>query len=72
MYSTLTNCPSCGAKPGQIHEGACTVERCSKCEDHLFGGCECETKRDYDKALARWTGFMPGVTEAEKLSVDLT
>jgi hypothetical protein len=34
------NCPDCGAKPGQLHEGGCDVERCPRCGFQLIG-CNC-------------------------------
>jgi hypothetical protein len=61
----LTDCPDCGAKPGQVHNDNCDVERCSVCGGQkLMDDCE-----GHDKAFARWTGLWPGVAEAAYLGL---
>lgn len=64
---SLRNCPDCGAKPGEIHETGCDVERCSICGNQWL---MCEHKNN-DKAFSRWTGIWPGSVEAEYLGIDL-
>ncbi len=63
----LKDCPDCGAKPGQPHKNGCDIERCSECGNQVIG-CSCP---NHDKAFARWTGFWPGVIEAEGLGIDM-
>jgi hypothetical protein len=64
---SLRNCPDCNAKPGEIHQYGCDVERCSVCGGQRLG---CDCKRN-DKAFSRWTGIWPGELEAKYLGVDL-
>jgi hypothetical protein len=66
--SKLPNCPDCGATPGQPHEKGCDVEMCSACGNQKIS-CGCKGK--HDQAFARWTGFLPGELEAEKLGINL-
>ncbi len=63
----LQDCHDCDAKPGEIHEDGCDVERCSVCRGQRLQ-CKC---RGHDKAFARWTGIWPGKAEADYLGVDL-
>jgi hypothetical protein len=63
----LTDCHDCGAKPGEIHQDGCDVERCSVCGGQRLC-CDCE---GHDKAFARWSGFWPGYLEAQALGMDL-
>jgi len=79
MNEVPRNCPDCGVKPGQTHEGGCDVERCSSCGLQLIS-CDCgeyneETdcmeNKPHDPAFARWTGFWPGHLEATALGIDL-
>lgn len=65
--STLKNCYDCGAKPGRPHKDNCDLERCSVCGEQC-SQCDC---RGHDKAFARWTGFLPGAIESEKLGISL-
>lgn len=61
------DCPDCGVAPGQQHENGCDVERCTHCgAQYLMCG-----HATHDPAFARWTGFWPGVLEAQALSCDL-
>jgi hypothetical protein len=36
----ITNCPECGAKPGETHQDGCDVERCRMC-GHQSISCKC-------------------------------
>ena len=67
LFKKLSNCPDCGAKPGEIHADGCDVERCSVCGGQRLS-CTC---KGHDKAFARWSGFWPGILEAEALGIDL-
>lgn len=56
MNMPHTNCPGCGAPPGQVHVGGCEVELCSECkEPYADGGCNCY----HDPLKSCWTGEMP-------------
>lgn len=61
----LTNCPDCGAKPGETHMPGCDCERCSVCGKQKIQ-CHCE---GHDPFFARWTGLWPGVTECVALGM---
>lgn len=66
MLPGLKTCHDCGAKPGEIHQDGCDIERCSVCGGQRLQ-CEC---KHHEKEFARWTGIWPGeaeVTESEKL-----
>lgn len=63
----LSICHDCGAKPGEIHEDGCDVERCSICGGQRLS-CDCE---GHDKQFAHWTGIWPGKAEADYLHIDL-
>jgi hypothetical protein len=63
----LRNCHDCNAKPGEIHQDGCDVERCSVCGGQRLG-CDC---KGHDKQFAHWTGIWPGKAEADYLGVDL-
>lgn len=69
----VTDCPDCGAKPGQPHMlcGGCDVERCSVCGGQRLqceGDVGCE---GHDPAFARWTGIWPCWAEAQAMGIDL-
>jgi hypothetical protein len=61
----MSHCPDCGAKPGQMHEKGCDVERCPACGHQLIG-CDCSL--GLVKALGRmpWTGEWPGDAECRE------
>lgn len=68
VKESLPDCPSCAAQPGHKHRELCTIERCSVCglpaRMHLEGFCP-----GHDKSFSRWTGFEPGLLEAENLKL---
>ena len=64
---TMKNCHDCGAKPGEIHQENCDVERCSVCGNQRLQ-CDCE---GHDPAFSRWSGFWPGSLESDALGIDL-
>lgn len=60
---TLTDCPRCGAKPGEWHRRGCDIEQCPYCGGQAVG---CDSDADpipLDDRL-RWTGQWPGEAEA--------
>lgn len=61
----LENCHDCGAKPGQVHDSGCDVERCSVCGGKWIG-CGC---KGHDRYFARWTGIWPGYAECMALGL---
>jgi hypothetical protein len=64
----LTNCHDCAAKPGQIHQDGCDVERCSVCG---FQRLSCSCKEGHDKEFAKWTGHWPGSDICHELRINL-
>lgn len=62
-----TDCPDCGARPGEAHYDGCDVERCSVCGLQRMG-CSCY---GHDPLFSRWTGWWPGELEAAALGLDL-
>lgn len=60
-----SDCYDCGAKPGEIHNPNCDVQRCSVCGGQRLQ-CSC---RGHDPAFARWTGFWPGELECIALGL---
>lgn len=68
MSSTkLKRCPSCGCRPGEIHDDNCDVERCSVCGCQRYY-CDCI---GHDKEFAMWTGMWPGTHQCEVLNIDM-
>ena len=63
----IVRCHDCDTPPGEPHFDGCDVERCSECGGQRLG-CEC---LNHDPAFARWSGFWPGLLEAEALGLDL-
>ena len=59
------NCPDCGARPGEMHEPGCDVERCSVCGGQYIS-CRCP---GHDRAFARWSGWWPGELEAAAMGI---
>jgi hypothetical protein len=60
---TQTDCPCCGAKPGEWHRRGCDVEQCPHCGGQAV---RCDSNADpipLDDRL-RWTGQWPGEAEA--------
>jgi len=64
----LETCHDCGAKPGEIHQPGCDVERCSACGGQRLSCC---CKGEHDPVYAVWKGIWPGKAEADYLHVDL-
>ena len=56
---TKTNCPDCGATPGELHKRGCDVENCPGCGRQLLGCCCSRTAAE----RRPWTGFWPGTEE---------
>jgi hypothetical protein len=63
----LQKCHDCRAKPGEIHQDGCDVERCSVCGGQRLL-CDCA---GHDKSFARWTGLWPGYAESRLMGLDL-
>ena len=63
----LSNCHFCRARPGEMHQRNCDVERCSVCGEQYIS-CSCE---GHDPTFARWMGIWPGEAEANYLAIDL-
>jgi hypothetical protein len=60
----MTDCPDCGAKPGEIHKlVGCDVERCPLCGLQAIG-CGCDWPRDVKRLP--WTGEWPGKAECRE------
>ena len=55
----VSACHDCGAKPGELHEKGCDVERCLECGGQRIS-CDC-TVEHYPRIP--WTGEWPGVAE---------
>lgn len=60
----MRNCPDCVAKPGDLHEIGCDVERCPDCGGQYIS-CHC---KEWDTPTPRlpWTGEWPGVAECRE------
>ena len=67
VQKDLGCCHDCSAKPGQVHDFGCDVERCSYCGgQRMCCGCE-----PHDGKFARWTGIWPGFAEALALGISI-
>jgi hypothetical protein len=64
-------CHDCGAKPGELHEDGCDVERCPECGGQLISCC-CEAWDEWGEdgppkeRRQKWTGVWPGEVECEE------
>lgn len=66
------DCGDCGAKPDELHDPGCDVERCPECGGQIIS-CGCTRKGIWpeddegswppDKDRLPWTGIWPGVLE---------
>lgn len=65
----LPNCYDCGAKPGELHDPGCDVERCPEC-GYQFISCGCKNE-DIKHPRLHWTGVWPGEENAKELGVTL-
>ena len=72
---TLTDCPDCGAKPGEIHILGCTAERCCYCGGQLLMCLICDGCPELDDEelwapplddRLEWTGTWPGEEECRE------
>jgi hypothetical protein len=63
----IRNCPDCDVAPGQCHQDGCDVEFCSVCGNQRLQ-CSCA---NHDPQFARWSGWWPGLLEADALGIDL-
>lgn len=73
----LTNCPDCGAEPGEQHQFGCDVARCTATGEQ-FIQCEGELHtyhgREYGEHVGIcqptiWTGEWPGNEECRELGL---
>lgn len=70
----LPNCPDCGVKPGEFHQGGCDVERCPMCGgqriscgcNYRFCGMDLDTF--YLAHRAPWSGEWPGKLECREFN----
>ena len=60
--SSVSLCPDCGAKPGEMHKGACDVELCPYCGNSM-SGCDCYVKW---RPRIPWDGEWPGKKECRE------
>ncbi len=67
--SKSDNCPTCSAKPGELHRPGCNVEQCPMCGRQLLG---CEhflvdvKKAPPDAERMPWAGQMPGAWQCRE------
>ncbi|MFC5148970.1 hypothetical protein [Streptomyces aureoversilis] len=58
MFTSPSDCPDCGVRPGQLHHDGCDVARCATTGQQRAGcghsGSTC---------ITRWTGHWPGDAE---------
>lgn len=65
----LTDCHDCGAKPGEIHQNGCDVERCSMCGGQRLMCDGDEDCNGHDPVLSYWTGEWPGKEACRELGL---
>ena len=70
MSESSANCPSCGAKPSELHKLGCEVERCPRCGRQLYlcihyllGAVKPPPPNE---ERMPWTGEWPGVSECRE------
>lgn len=63
------NCPDCHAKPGELHQLGCDVERCPRCGGQLLSCVHYllgAVKPPSDEERMPWAGEWPGESECRE------